>query len=115
MAAVEGRAIGFEGLLGELRAGRLPWWGVRDLLRGQWAQLEAEPRGWLAALLAGTPADAWLSSAEAAALWGVEEAVAGRRLWLGQGQGLVETDGVRWRVAPVVRLALGGDGQRGAG
>jgi hypothetical protein len=45
-------------------------------------------------------------------VWGVDAAVAHRRLWALQWQGLVEAadaDPLRWRVAPVVRLALGGD------
>lgn len=118
-AALEGREIGFAGVLGELRAGRLPWAEVRGLLEGQWGELAVAERGWLAGLLVGEAAGAWRTVGEAAALWGVAEAVARRRLWVLAGTGLVEEEGSgeawRWRVAPVVRLALGGDGQGGAG
>jgi len=112
LAALEGREVGWAGVLGELPAGRLPWAAVHDLLRGQWAQLARAQQAELAALVAGTAAGVWLTAGDAAPLWGVEDAIAHRRLWALRWQGLVEEDPnpTRWRVAPVVRLALGGDG-----
>jgi hypothetical protein len=115
LAAIEGREIGWEGALAELskipewgRAGRLPWAEVKRLVMRQWARLPADQQGWLAALVEGSAAGAWLTGAEAARLWEVDAAVARRRLWALRWQGLMDEgqDAAHWRMAASVHLAL---------
>ncbi len=109
LAAIEGREVGWAGVLGELQAGRLPWPAVRRAMWRQWARLPAAQQAWLAALLPVAPAPFTADAAGRA--WGVAPAVAGRRLWgLAQaGWVVTETAGeaeTRWRVAACARLAL---------
>lgn len=112
LAAIEGREIGWQGILDELRAGRMPWNDVRRLVMRQWARLQADEQEWLSALIRGTPPDAWLAMDDAARLWQVERPAAERRLWLLKHDGLVEglhTDQEqqhRWRVAQVAHHTL---------
>jgi hypothetical protein len=115
LAAIEGREVGWEGALAELskipewgRAGRLPWAEVKRLVMRQWARLPADQQGWLAALVEGSAAGAWLTGAEAARLWEVDAAVARRRLWALRWQGLMDEgqDAAHWRMAASVHLAL---------
>ncbi len=113
LAALEGREIGWAGLLEELRAGRLPWPTLRRRLLGQWAQLSAEQRDWLMALDAGHEPDTWFADADVVRRWGIEAAVARRRLTLLAWHGLVQQAGdpPHWRVAPAMQLASGRHGQ----
>ena len=53
LAAIEGREIGWQGMLDELRAGRMPWIEVRRLVMRQWARLHADEQEWLSALVQG--------------------------------------------------------------
>ena len=50
LAAIEGREIGWQGILGELRAGRMPWIEIRRLVMRQWARLHADQQAWLCCL-----------------------------------------------------------------
>ena len=62
LAAIEGREIGWQGMLGELRAGRMPWNEVGRLVMRQWARLHADQREWLSALVRRTPPGIWLAT-----------------------------------------------------
>ncbi len=105
LAAIEGRAIGWPGLLGELQAGRLPWRAVQRLIRRRWARLPADQQAWLDPLCQATAPGAWFTAATAAQLWCVAEAVAARRLWLLHYSGWVESSHAdpaqpdQWQVA----------------
>ncbi len=108
LAAIEGRAVGWAGVLGELQAGRLPWPAVRRAMWRQWARLPAEQQAWLAALL---PAAEPFTADTAGAAWGVAPAVASCRLWVLAQDGWVMAEAggeaeTRWRVAACARLAL---------
>lgn len=113
LAAIEGREVGWQGMLGELRAGRMPWPTLRRRLLGQLAELEAEQSGWLTLLSGGSEPDAWSADTDVARIWGVEAAVARRRLMLLKRQGLAQEAGdpPRWHVAPVIHLVTGRDVQ----
>jgi hypothetical protein len=112
LAAIEGREIGWQAILGELRAGRMPWDGVRRLVMRQWARLQADECEWLSALIREATANGWLTADEAARLWQVETPVAERRLWILEHGGLVErtrTDQVQhdqWRMAQAAHQSL---------
>ncbi len=117
LAAIEGREVGWQGILGELRAGQMPWPTLRRRLLGQIAGLEAEQPGWLTLLGGSNEPGPWYADTDVAQIWGVEAAVARHRLMLLKRQGLVleEGDPSRWRVAPAILLAMGRDGQGDAG
>jgi hypothetical protein len=89
LAAIEGREIGWQGILDELRAGRMPWNDVRRLVMRQWARLQADEQEWLSALIRRTAPVTWLAMDDAARLWQVERPAAERRLWLLKHDGLV--------------------------
>jgi hypothetical protein len=89
LAAIEGREIGWQGILDELRAGRMPWNDVRRLVMRQWARLQADEQEWLSLLIRGTATTAWFAGDDTARLWQVERPVAERRLWLLEHSGLV--------------------------
>jgi len=91
LAAIEGREIGWQGILDELRAGRMPWNDVRRLVMRQWARLQAAEREWLSALIRRPASVTWLPMDDAARLWQIERPVAERRLWILQYEGLVES------------------------
>jgi len=118
LAAIEGREIGWQGILDELRAGRMPWNDVRRLVMRQWARLQADEQERLSALIRETTANGWLAADEAARLWQVETPVAERRLWLLEHGGLVENIDTnqarqrRWRVWPVAHTILAGVARR---
>ena len=113
LAAIEGREIGWEGMLDDLKAGRMPWNEMRRLVMRQWTHLEAGEQKWLSALIRGTPPDAWLTTDDAARLWQVERPTAERRIWILEHGGLVESHHAdraqrgQWRVAQVAHLSLG--------
>ena len=113
LAAIEGREIGWAGMPGELRAGRVPWDRVRRLVLREWARLRTDERDGLAALVRGAAPGATLAVEEAARFWQVEPAVAERRLWVLEHYGLVEsrvvghTQGRQWSVARVARWSVG--------
>lgn len=117
LAALEGREIGWAGLLGELRAGRMPWPALRRRLRDQVAKLGAEQRGWLTLLSGSGGPDARFDATEIAPRWGVAADVARRRLMLLQWRGLAQEEGdpPRWRVAPALYLVMRRDEQGGVG
>lgn len=77
----------------------------------QRARLHADQRAWLTALIESKEANTGFTADAAARLWRVEGRVANCRLWLLKHGGLVdeESDASRWRVAPLMRLALGDD------
>jgi len=112
LAAIEGRANGWVGTLGELLVGRIPWAEVKRSVMRQWARLLPDPRDGLAALVRGAAPGATLAVEEAARFWQVEPAVAERRLWVLEHYGLVEsrvaerTQGKRWSVARVARWSV---------
>ena len=112
LAAIEGREIDWQGILDELRAGRMPWNEVRRLVMRQWARLQADEQEWLSALGRGTPPDTWLATDDAARLWPVERPVAERRLWILEHGGLVENMRTNqaqqnyWRIAPAAHPIL---------
>lgn len=114
LAAIEGRVLGWEGLLGELHARRMPWDEVRRLVLRQWARLRMDESEWLSDLVQEATPTVWLTSGDAARLWQVERPVAERRLWLLEHGGLVEnidTNQARqrcWRVSPVAHAILAG-------
>ena len=80
LAAIEGREIGWQGILDELRAGRMPWNDVRRLVMRQWARLQADEQEWLSALVRRTAPVTWLAMDDAARLWQVERPAAERRI-----------------------------------
>lgn len=114
LAAIEGREVGWEGILDELRADRMPWDGVKRLVLRQWAQLRMDERDRLSDLVQGAAPTAWLTSDDAARLWQVAQPVAERRLWVLEHGGLMESlradqaQQHRWRVAPVAHPILAG-------
>ncbi len=118
LAAIEGREIGWLGMLGELRAGRMPWAEVNRSAMRQWTRLLPGQQEWLAALVRGVAPGASLDIEEPALFWQVESTVAERRLWILEQYGLVEsrvaeqTQGKQWSVARVARLSLGQQTQR---
>ncbi len=111
LAAIEDREIGWQGMLDELRAGRMPWPTLRRRLLGQIA--EPEPRGWLTLLNRGSEPGAWFDETDTARRWSVETTVARRRLMLLRRQGLVRETGDPpcWRMEPALRLAMERAGQ----
>ena len=117
LGAIEGREIGWAGMLDELRAGRMPWPTLRRRLLRQIAELGRDQRGWLTLLNGGSEPGAWLDESEVARRWSVETTGARRRLMLLTWQGLVHEEGdpPRWRVAPAMHLALGRNRQGDAG
>ncbi len=117
LAAIEGRQIGWAGMLDELKASQMPWPALRRRLLGQIAELEPEPRGWLTLLNGGSEPGAWFAETEIARYWSVETAVAQRRLMLLKRQGLVQEEGnpPRWRVAPAMHPLVGRNRQGDAG
>jgi len=113
LAAIEGRDIGRQGILGELETGRMPWNEVRRLVMKQRARLDPEHREWLSALIREATANGWLATDEAARLWQVELAVTERRICILEHGGLVESHHSdraqrdQWRVAQVAHLSFG--------
>jgi len=73
LAAIEGREIGRQGLLGELRAGQIPWDEVRQVVLRQWTRLRRDEREWLSALVRGTASDARFAIDHAARLWQADD------------------------------------------
>lgn len=106
-AAIESRANGWVGTLGELQAGRMPWAEVNRSVMRQWARLLTDRREWLAALVQEAAPTTWLTSDDAACLWQVVRPVAERRVWILKHGGLMESinsDQVqqhRWRIVPI--------------
>jgi hypothetical protein len=111
LTAIEGREIGWQGILGELETGRMPWDEVGRLMLSQWTRLRTDEPEWLSDLVQGAPDPAWLTSDDAACLWQVVRPIAERRLWLLEHSGLVESQVAeqtqQWRVARVSQLSLG--------
>jgi hypothetical protein len=118
LAAIEGREVGWQGILGELRSGRLPWIEVSRTLMKQWARLHADQRAWLAALIERKAPGTGFTINEAARYWQVETTIAGRRLWRLERCGLlieetgVGSDSPRWCVRPVAHKVLTGNMQQ---
>ena len=112
LAAIEGREIGWQGILDELRAGRMPWNDVRRLVMRQWARLQADEQEWLSALIRRTAPVTWLAMDDAARLWQVERPAAERRIWILEHGGLVENMRTNqaqqnyWRIAPAAHPIL---------
>jgi hypothetical protein len=113
LAAIERRANGWIGTLGELRAGRMPWAEVNRSAMRQWTRLLPDQRDWLAALVRGATPGVPIAVEEAAQSWQVEPPVAERRLWILEHDGLVEgrvaeqTQGKQWSVARVAWRSFG--------
>jgi hypothetical protein len=112
LAAIEGREIGWQGILDELRAGRMPWNDVRRPVMRQWARLQADEQEWLSALIRRTVPVTWLAMDDAARLWQVERPAAERRLWILEHGGLMENMRTKqaqqnyWRIAPAAHPIL---------
>jgi hypothetical protein len=112
LAAVEGREVGWQGILDELATGRLPWGAMRQTLFRQWTRLPADQQKWLTELLPATAAGAAFTAAAAGAVWAVGTVVAARQLWVLAQDGLVSetiddaTGEAEWRMAPCAHLAL---------
>lgn len=112
LAAIEGREIGWAGPLDELRAGRMPWDGVRRLMMRQLARLHPDQQDWLTALIRQETRDAEFTTHEAAQCWKVETTIAGRRIWsLEQCDLIIRAassgpDSSRWRVELTAHTVL---------
>lgn len=112
LAAIEGREIGWQGLLDELRAGRVPWEEIRRQVNRQWARLHSGQQEWLLALVRDMNCDVGFTIEEAARVWQTETAIVERRFHVFERSGLVtgerytETVCLRWEITPIVRLAL---------
>lgn len=112
LAAIEGREIGWQGILGDLKAGRMPWDGVRRLVMRQWAQLHPDQQDWLMALIRRETPDAGFTTDEAAQCWRVEITIASRRIWSLKQCGLVvreattAADSSRLHVVPIASHML---------
>jgi hypothetical protein len=113
LASIEGRETGWAGTLGELQADRMPWAEVNRSVMRQWARLLPDQREWLAALVRGATPGVPIAVEEAAQVWQVEPAVAERRLWILERNGLLDsrvaeqTQGKQWSVARVVQRSFG--------
>jgi hypothetical protein len=111
LAAIEGREIGWEGMSGEIQAGRLPWAEVKLLMK-QWARLPVDQQGWLTELIKGVATGAQFTPREAAHFWEVDVTVANWRLWHLERCGFVESSPEanptlhQWQVAPFAYLVL---------
>lgn len=112
LAAIEGREVGWQGMIGELRIGRVPWVEIRRLMMRQWTRLHPDKQHWLSVLVDRETPDTGFTDDEAAQCWKVENAVAGRRLWRLEHYGLIfrntteGTDSPRPPVGPVVHKLL---------
>ena len=112
LAAIEGREIGWQGMLGELQAGRMPWIEIRRLVIKQWARLHPSEQDWLAALIKRETLDTGFTADEVGQCWEVVATIVGRRIWSLECYGLVarETiagpDSPRWRVGPAAHKVL---------
>ena len=105
LAAIESREAGWQGMLEELKAGRMPWIEIQRLVISQWARLHPEKQAWLAGLIESSPR-APFTTDEAAQIWHIEAPVAGRWLSNLERCGLVVKQGnaemaiSRWRIEP---------------
>lgn len=117
LAAIEGREVGWQGMLGELRAGRMPWIEIRRLVMRQWTRLHPDQQEWPMALIKDVMPGTRLTTDEAAQLWRVGTAVTNRRLAILQRCGLLSEDNraeagpPRWRVQPITSRVLRRDVQ----
>jgi hypothetical protein len=118
LAAIEGREVGWQGMLGELSAGRIPWNEINRSVMRQWTRLHPNQQDWLAALICRETPDTGFTADEAARCWKVGTAIASRRLWRLELYGLVirETttgeDSPRLRVGPIASQVLTGHMQQ---
>ncbi len=108
LAATEGREIGWQGILGQLETGHMPWNEIRRLVMRQWARLHADQRDWLTALIGRETPDAGFTTDEAAQCWKVGITIASRRIWSLELCGLVveetntEPNTRQWRMGPIM-------------
>ncbi len=89
LSAIEGREIGWEEPLGELRAGRMPWNEVRRLVLRQWARLNADHQAQLTTLIECVAPNTGFTAIEAARCWETEPAVAAWQIRMLERCGLV--------------------------
>jgi len=112
LAAIEGRSVGWQGMIDELRAGRVPWVEIRRRVMRQWARLHADQQAWLTALIQQKTPGTGFTTDAAAQCWEAEATIVGRRIWSLECCGLVarETvagpDSPRWRVGPAAHKVL---------
>lgn len=112
LAAMEGREIGWQEMLGELRASQMPWDEIRRLFLKQWRRLHSDQQEWLLTLIRDVNCDDGFTIDEAAQVWQTETASAERQFHIMERSGLVtresNTEAVRlqWEITPIVRLAL---------
>lgn len=112
LAAIEGREIGWPGMLDELKAGRMPWEEMRRLVNRQCARLNSGQQEWLLALVRGENRDAGFTIDRSAQVWQTETAIAERRTHILESSGLLtresNTEAVlrRCQITPMARLAL---------
>lgn len=91
LTAIEGREIGWRGMLGELRAGRMPCDGVRRVIMKQWARLHPEQQAQIITLVESKEPGVRFTTEEAAQIWHAGTAIAARWLRMLKSAGLVES------------------------
>jgi transcriptional regulator with XRE-family HTH domain len=112
LAAIEGRDSGWQGMLDDLQANRLPWSEVSRMLMKQWVRLHVDQQAWSTAMIERKEPGAGFAADEAASCCEVKTATAGRWLWILERCGLevkwghAEMAFSQWHVEPVARLAL---------
>ena len=115
LAAIEGREIGWVGMLYALRAGRMPWDKIKRQMNRQRARLDPDQQDWLKALLQCANLSAGFTIDEAARVWQTETAIAERRFHILGRTGLVtnesntETVRLQWQITPMARLSANRD------
>lgn len=118
LAAIEGREIGWQGMLDELRAGGMPWDRVRRPVMQQWARLNADHQAQLTTLIECVAPNTGFTASEAARCWETEPAVAARQIWMLERCGLVikkttsKAGSPQLCVGPITFLVLPRDLQR---
>ena len=105
-AAIEGREVGWQGMLGELSAGRMPWIEIKRSVMLQWARLDHGQQKSLAALIGRETLETGFTTAEAAQCWQVGTAIASRRLWRLEHCGLVVRETTTGADLPRLRVEL---------
>jgi hypothetical protein len=106
LAAIEGRETGWQGMLGDLKAGHMQWNGVGRPVLKQWARLHSDQQEWLAALIGRETPETEFTTAEAAQCWQVGTAIASRRLWRLEHCGLMVRETTTGADLPRLRVEL---------
>jgi len=118
LAGIESREIGWAGALGDLRAGRMCWDGIRGLVMRQWQRLIADHQTKLMTLIENITSNTVFTTGEAAQCWGTEPAIAARQIWMLEHCGFVikkttsKAGSPQLCVEPIISLVLPRDLQR---